>query len=294
MVNKTDVLLTSVLLLLTTGVLSSQEGLTARDAFWSSSDLISVAPNPARTKKAPAHAASHTAQAGDGGQAGIASGEMTTKPLLRVSENGYGAPPHPTPQSQDRLGLRCSIMLEGGDGSFDEVSRDHVFHSGDQIRLGLLGNHAGYFYVIERGSSGVWRPVYPRPANGKDVNRIEAGKLETTRRFEFDQTPGEEQLFIIFSRNEIADIDKAIEGLQQPPVPQPDRSADAPLVEAQNRIPDAYVQRLVSRDLKLVDEETVKNSTNQEAGEQAVYVVAKGEKPGANQELVLSLKLRHE
>lgn len=294
MLTKENVLLTSALLLLTAGALSAQDGLTARDAFWSSSDLLSVAPNPAGAKQPPAHTTSHTARAGDTGQAGTVAAGSTTRPILPISEYGYGAPPRPAPESQDRLGLRCSIMLQSSDGSFHEVPRDHIFHSGDRIRLGLLGNHPGYFYVIERGSSGEWSPVYPRPANGKDVNRIEAGKLETTRMFKFDQTPGEEQLFIIFSRNEIADIDKAIEGLQQQPTAQPHQSADVPLMEARNRISDAYVEKLVSRDLKLVDEETVTDSTTQQPGEQAVYVVAKAEKPEANQELVLSLKLLHE
>ena len=286
--------LVSTLLFLAVGVLSGQEGLTARDIFWSSSDLISAAPNPAGAKQPQSHTTSHTARAGDTRQAGATPAESTTKRILRVSENGYGAPPRPAPPGKDRLGLRCSIMLQNPDSNLREVPRDHVFQSGDFIRLGLLGNHAGYFYVIERGSSGEWSAIYPRPANGKDVNRIEAGKLETTLRFKFDESPGEEQLFIIFSRTQIADIDKTIENLQQQPAVQPQQSADAPLMEARNKIPDAYVQKLTSRDLKLVDEETVTNSATQQPGEQAVYVMAKAEKSEANQELVLSLKLRHE
>ena len=64
-------------------------------------------------------------------------------------------------------------------------------------------------------------------------------------------------------------------------------------MEAKNTIPDAFVQRLASRDLKLVDEEAVNESSSAEQeGEKAVYLMAKTGDP--SQEVVLQLKLRHE
>jgi hypothetical protein len=68
------------------------------------------------------------------------------------------------------------------------------------------------------------------------------------------------------------------------------------VIEASNRIPDAFVQRISSRDLKLVDEQTVSDSktSTEQSGEQAVYVVAKADTSEANREVVMSLTLRHE
>lgn len=286
----------AAVLMITSPVMPQQQA-TVRDAFWSASDLISIAPNPAAHKRPQSRSTTIVAKQG----AVTAPGAPASTPaagnkasIQRVSESGYGAPPHYVPQAQDRLGLRCSIMLKDADGSWHEVPRDHVFHSGDQIRLGLLGNHSGYFYVIEKGSSGEWSPVYPRPSNKNDVNRIEAGNLQSTRAFQFDQTPGEEQVFVIFSHTEIPDIEQAVQALKaQNPGAAPEPKEDSTMMEAKNTIPDAFVQRLASRDLKLVDEQAVNDSgSGEQEGEKAVYVMAKTGDP--NQEVVLQLTLRHE
>jgi hypothetical protein len=296
MTARLKVSITFVVALMITRPVMPQQQATVRDAFWSASDLITIAPNPAVHKRSQSHAtAIVTKQGAVTAPVLSASTHTGDRPTIqRVSESGYGAPPHYVPQAQDRLGLRCSIMLKDPDGSWREVPRDHVFHSGDQIRLGLLGNHSGYFYVIEKGSSGEWSPVYPRPSNKNDVNRIEAGNLQSTRTFQFDQTPGEEQVFIIFSRTEIPDIEQAVQALKaQNSGAPPEPKEDSRMMEAKNTIPDAFVQRLASRDLKLVDEEAVNESgSGEQEGEKAVYVMAKTGDP--SQEVVLQLKLRHE
>jgi hypothetical protein len=298
MTARCKVFLTSVAVLMITRPVMPQQQANVRDAFWSASDLITIAPNPAAHKHPPSRSNDLVAKQSvvtPPGTPSLTHQVSAGNPAIqRVSESGYGAPPHYVPQAQDRLGLRCSIMLKDSDNSWHEVPRDHVFHSGDQIRLGLLGNHSGYFYVIEKGSSGEWSPVYPRPSNKNDVNRIEAGNLQSTRTFQFDQTPGEEQVFIIFSRTEIPDIDQAIQALKaQTPGSRSQSNENSDLQEAKNSIPDAFVQRLASRDLKLVDEQAVNDSgSGEQEGEKAVYVLAKTADP--NQEVVLELKLRHE
>ncbi len=303
MIASYKVLLTSALVAVMIRPVLSQEGMTARDVFWSSTDLVTIAPNPAAHKHAPAHpapppSAKQNVTAASGGSAPTQPTQSSANPLIqRVSDSGYGTPPHFVAQAQGRLGLRCSVMLRDPDGSWQEVPPDHVFHSGDKMRFGLLGNQSGFFYVIQQGSSGEWKPIYPRPSNQNDVNRIEAGNLQSTRTLEFDQTPGDERVFIIFSRTEIADIDKAIEALKvgDPGTPPPS-GANSPVMEAKNTIPDAFVQRLSSRDLKLVDEQAVNESgSEKQGGERAVYVVAKTTATNqSNQEVVLKLTLHHE
>jgi hypothetical protein len=282
----------------------SAQQLTPRDAFWSSSDLITVTPNPAAHKQTQSHPRAHPQQAGatpsQGAPSGGAQLQRTTQVAQLVAENGYGAAPHLVRSAEDRLGLRCSVMLRGADNEYSEVEPGSVFHSGDHIRLSFLANQPGYFYVIQQGSTGTWSPIFPPPNSQKDANKVSAGQLQTvpggTQAFAFDQNPGDERLYVILSRTPIADIDRAIQNLKggQPAAPQ-QSSENGPMVEAANRIPDEFVQRLSSRDLTLVDEQKVNETSKGDVqGEKAVYVVSKGMGPDSNGQVVLSLDLRHE
>jgi len=271
----------------------SQE-LTARDAFWSSSDLITVAPNPAAHKSASARSHSQPASSAN-------ATERNAQVAQLVAENGYGAAPHLVRAAQDRLGLRCSLLLRGANDEYNEAAPGAVFHSGDAIRLSFIANQAGYFYVIQQGSTGTWSPIFPPPNSAASANKTAAGQLQTVpsgkRFFLFDQNPGDEKLYVILSRTPIPDIDRAIQNLKsgQPAAsPQP-QSGNGPTVEAANRIPDAFVQGIASRDLVLVDEQKVDEPAKGDAqGEKAVYVVSKASGPDANSQVVLSLDLRHE
>ena len=269
---------------------------TARDAFWSSSDLITVSPNPAAHQSAAAHR--HPLRTGNSGGAGPARSSQVAQ---LVAENGYGAAPHLVRSAQDRLGLRCSILLRGVDNEYNEVAPGTIFHSGDHIRLSFLANQAGYFYVIDQGSTGAWSPIFPPPNSAADANKISAGQLQTvpsgTKTFAFDQNPGNEKLYVILSRAPIPDIDRAIQSLKsgQPDSKPEPQSGNGPMVEAANRIPDAFVQGIASRDLVLVDEQKVDETSKGDAqGEKAIYVVSKATGPDANSQVILSLELRHE
>ncbi|HUH64436.1 MAG TPA: DUF4384 domain-containing protein [Terracidiphilus sp.] len=276
-------------------VLAPAQQFTARDAFWSSSDLITVTPNPAAHKSAATHP--HPQRTGTS-----ATGpERNSQVAQLVAENGYGAAPHLVRASEDRLGLRCSILLRGANDEYNEVAPGSIFHSGDHIRLSFLANQAGYFYVIQQGSTGTWSPIFPPPNSGADANRISAGTLQTvpsgTKTFAFDQNPGDEKLYVLLSRAPIPDIDRAIQNLKsgQPAESPSAPSSSGPMVEAENRIPDAFVKGIASRDLVLVDEQKVDESSKGDAqGEKAIYVVAKASGPAANSQVVLSLELRHE
>src|SRR5581483_9677980 len=78
----------------------SAQHTTARDAFWSSSDMISVTPNPAAHKHPAAHArVQHPTAAPAPAQESEAAVNAPQTPgmihaVQLVSENGYGAAPH--------------------------------------------------------------------------------------------------------------------------------------------------------------------------------------------------------
>jgi hypothetical protein len=194
-------------------------------------------------------------------------------------------------------------MLRGANNEYAEVASGAVFHSGDHIRLSFLANEPGYFYVIQQGSSGAWSPIFPPPNAGPDANKIQAGQPQIvpggTRAFAFDKNPGNEKLYVILSKAPIADIDQVIENLRTGKAAEPAKPSGGDdtgqMVEAKNNIPDFFVQKLASRDLSLVDEQKVDESSKQDLqGEKAIYVVAKSGGSDLNSEVVLHLELRHE
>jgi hypothetical protein len=219
-----------------------------------------------------------------------------------VAENGYGAAPHVVRTSESRLGLRYSVLLLGSDGQYAEVGPGTIFHSGDHIRLSLMANEPGYLYVIQQGSSGAWSPIFPKAGSPPDASKIQQGVLQEipsgTRSFQFDEHPGEEKLFVILSKAPITDLEKRVQTLKGgEPVKsdQPSTPDAGQTLEAQNHIPDVFVQQMASRDLTLVDEEKVDQApTASHGGEKAVYVVSKMDSAQGNgSEVVASIKLEH-
>jgi len=286
--------------------LTAQQKNSARDTFWSASDLITVAPNPAAHKhvesnnrprpRSPAEnqslaqgTAVKTPQSGD------------TQLAELVTTNGYGAAPHFIRTSESHLGLRCSVMLRNASNEYSEVTPGSVFHSGDHIRLSFLANEAGYFYVIQQGSTGAWAPIFPPSNAPADANKVLAGQLQVvptgTRAFVFDKNPGDEKLYVILSRTPIEDIDRVIQNLSDHGSAQPKEPGrdSGPLLESENRIPDVFVHGLGTRDLTLMDEETVNDTPKKgDEGEKAIYVVSKSGDAESNSRVVMSLDLRHE
>jgi uncharacterized protein DUF4384 len=307
MIVRNGLLPAAVLAMVFPCVISAQQ-FTARDAFWSANDLITVAPNPAAHK--PMEARPHPRQSAPGevsggtdpGRSGKASRGNAEVAQL-VMTNGYGTAPKFVRTAENRLGLRCSVMLRNASNEYAEVTPGTVFHSGDHIRLSFLANEPGYFYVIQQGSSGAWSPIFPPPNGGPDANKVLAGQPQVvpsgTRAFAFDQHPGDEKLYVILSRTPIADIDRVIQNLRAGKAAQPQEptgGGDAgTMIEAKNNIPDLFVQRLASRDLSLVEEQKVDESSKPDVqGEKAIYVVSKGAAPESNSQVVLNLDLRHE
>jgi hypothetical protein len=280
---------------------------SARNVFWSASDLVQVSANPG------AKPATNTAEASPSPRRRPAtSKESRSVPHVDtelVAKNGYGEQPQLVRVSQVQIGLRYALLLRGSDGHYSEVSPTATFHNGDHLRLSIMANQPGYLYVIQKGSSGTWSPIFPGPskgaATGEEVNKIEPGKVyeipHGKSSFRFDQNPGEEKLFMVLSRERISDLDNTIKSLKDPShpataAPKPEEPAPSEALEASNVIPDAFVQRLASRDLTLVDEEDVDQpQKGDSSGEKAVYVVAKASySKDESPRVVASVTLRHE
>jgi hypothetical protein len=162
-----------------------------------------------------------------------------------------------------------------------EVKPDAVFHSGDRIRLRVDVNTTGYLYIINRGTSGNWNPLFPSAQVAKGDNRVQKGiqyEIPAGYVFTFDEQPGTEKLFIVFSRRPVSDLEELIysltggQNLKSPPNPD-----DGKILLAEARIDDRLVDRfrtIYSRDL-IIEQvgDTASPPPSAPSKENAVYVV---------------------
>jgi len=185
-----------------------------------------------------------------------------------------------TSESSVPLGLRYSILKKEGSESV-EVDPDTVFHSGDRIQLRVDVNTSGYLYIINRGSSGNWNPLFPSAKIANGDNRVQKGTqyvIPSGYVFTFDEQPGTEKLFIVFSRQPVSDLEELIYSLtggqKLKAAPRPDSSK---ILLAQANIQDTMIDRLrmvYSRDLIIEKvDETKAPPPSAPAKEKAVYVV---------------------
>ena len=76
-----------------------------------------------------------------------------------------------------RVGLKYRIMLRTPDCDIKEVDSSHTFHSGDKVRLQIEANVDGYLYVLQKGSTGKDRMLFPDPRSNGGDNKIARGIL---------------------------------------------------------------------------------------------------------------------
>jgi hypothetical protein len=202
-----------------------------------------------------------------------------------------GAPP---------LGLRYTILKLAADNTPTEVPNDTVFHAGDRIRFSVEANTPGYLYIVNQGSSGTWKPMFPSAEIEDGNNRIGGWRPYTMppkSRLAFDSTVGTENLFIVFSLQPEPDLEGMIYSLQGKKKAAAAPSSEAPvqsskeLITAVN-ISNTAVDRMrasYSRDLII---EKVDPNTPGDKKETAVYVV--NPTGSADSRVVADLHLVHQ
>jgi len=278
---------------------SPPSDMSARDVFWSASDLVSVTPNPGTTGTGA------TKLSNAPPKKPVTPKKSGTTPKRQIDPqsvvaNGYGARPHLVSLVSDRLGLRYTLMQKDPGGRYLDVAPSTVFHSGDHVKISIMANHAGYLYIIQQGSSGNWSPIYPSQDATRGTNYVEAGKvyeIPNDGAFELNKQPGKEHVFIVLSLNPIDDLDGAIFGLQDhkttPDTPAP-ATTDG-MLEASNHITDQLVEQLASRDLVPVREQVnTSASDGAQQSEKAVYVVNSLSAESHGSRVVATLVLDHE
>jgi hypothetical protein len=207
------------------------------------------------------------------------------------------APPQSAlvPAAYAPLGLRYSLLHSSNGSAYNEVDAETVFRSGDKLKVTAQSNESAYLYVISRGSSGNWIVLFPTSEVGGGDNKVAAMQSNeippADGRFSFDETPGEEKLFIVLSRTPVENLESLIYDLRKAPK---QAAPEKELLLAQRIAPidDALVGRLragvMARDLVF---EKVDEKTAGERKEKAVYVVNTKSSPDAR--LVVDLTLKH-
>jgi hypothetical protein len=261
------------------GIASAQteKRLSAREIFYSPP----AAPAPVKKNEVP-----RSKKASADKPVETASGKATpsrTSTHSVTADSGPRVQTLPAAYSTENaipLGLRYSILKREGSGS-TEVDPDTIFHSGDKIRLRVDVNAAGYLYIINRGSSGNWNPLFPSPKIANGDNRVQKGtqyEIPPGYVFTFDEQAGTEKLFIVFSRQPVADLDDLIYSISDGKKPgAPPQREDNKILMAQANIQDGMIDRLRNvymRDLIIekVDETKTPPPAAPEK-EKAVYIV---------------------
>ncbi len=261
--------------------LSAQEDagkkLTARELFYAAVD----APAPAAHK-----AVKHTAKPKQNAPSQEpTSSAPATVPTIAVAYKPQG--PRPA------LGLRYTILKRTGDGQ-TETDADAVFHAGDRIRLAVETNDDGYLYVVNRGSSGTWKVLFPSAEIKEGDNRIQRRvrfEIPSGYTFTFDEQPGEEKLFIVLSRQPEPDLEGLIYSLGQKSS-APAEAQKPKMLLASAAFSDDMIGKLrnaYARDL------IVEKVDDEQAGpkkEKAVYAV--NPTGAADSRVVADVTLRHQ
>ncbi|MBM3788090.1 MAG: DUF4384 domain-containing protein [Acidobacteria bacterium] len=202
------------------------------------------------------------------------------------------------------LGLRYSLLLSRNNETYREVEASTTFRSGDRLKINVEANDEAYLYVIARGSSGLWKVLFPVSEVASGDNLIQPFRryeVPNGGRFYFDDQAGEEKLFVLLTRKAEPNFEDLIYSIHAPAplTPVTNKPAAKPAKTIQvagliRPIDDALVGKirseLVARDLVFEKVQDTPPAPSQPK-ETAVYVVNKN--AGPDGKVIVDLKLEH-
>ena len=262
--------------------------LTARQLFYAEGAPATPAPKPAPPKSKKTDPVAK------------ADPKKTPDPVKSVPVDR----PAPVPvqlASYAPLALRYSIARLD-DGQETEVPVSEVFRSGDQVRLKVETNQAGYLYIVARGSSGIWKPLFPsREASDNAIDaRRPYSVPSATHAFTFDDQPGTERLFLLFSRTPVDDLDSLIEnlrnrapaGVTRPEITLAQNLNDGKIDDLRRMYArDLIVEQVSSKQPAASPRPAPKNASPARHNENATYVA--NASTGLDSRLVADIELNH-
>lgn len=142
------------------------------------------------------------------------------KPVVaKPSEDKPGTPPDSTgpsttttakPVNVPRIGLGLTLFSRDSNGLAIRTDPERVFRKGDRVRIVLETNADGYLYIFNTTNDGPPIMIYPDAELDEAGNYLQAhvpfevpssaSTEERLRWLAFDDVPGTERLFFVFTR----------------------------------------------------------------------------------------------
>ena len=127
---------------------------------------------------------------------------------------GGGTASGPAKKALPRMGLGLTLFMRDSNGLAVRTDPSREFHKGDHVRVLLETNTDGYLYVFNTTGNGQPSMIYPDPELDEAGNYIQAhvpfeipssvAAEERLRWFTFDQYPGAEKLYFVFTREPLS------------------------------------------------------------------------------------------
>ena len=147
----------------------------------------------------------------------------TTKPPQKSSSSstatsgpGTTASTPSKPVNTPRIGLGLTLFMRDSTGLAVRTDPEHVFRSGDRVRVLLETNADGYLYIFNTTNDGPAVMIYPDAQLDEGGNYIQAhvpfeipssqAAEEKLRWFAFDDAGGTERVFFVFTREPLKGI----------------------------------------------------------------------------------------
>ncbi|MDR1111614.1 MAG: DUF4384 domain-containing protein [Deltaproteobacteria bacterium] len=142
-------------------------------------------------------------------------GKRTTRDLVFDDEDDgdavAGAAKDAGIENPEVISVKTTLDLTK-DGQTTSVPSSHEFQNGDKIKLRFTANSDGYAYWLAKMASGKYSVLFPSPEAGSDnhVVKNENQTVPSKGFFRFDETAGTENLLLVFSKERIPELEKAI------------------------------------------------------------------------------------
>jgi hypothetical protein len=119
------------------------------------------------------------------------------------------------------VGIRVKLYAAADGCNFVQVSPRTRFTAGQKVRFGVESNSPGYLYIVQRGTSGNNTLLFPNSQVNRD-NMIGRGTeivIPGSAWFTFDNNPGVENLYFIFSKKKMDLITYLVPSVSTQPTP---------------------------------------------------------------------------
>lgn len=118
--------------------------------------------------------------------------------------------------SPEAIGIGYTLYTRDANGDAVRVDPDHVFHSGESVRVSLEANTDGYLYIFHTENDGAPEMLFPDSRLNRGENLIRAHvpyevpsntqSDERYRWFTFDATPAIEHVYLVVTREPLPDV----------------------------------------------------------------------------------------